>query len=230
MRTQAKRAGTLRGLALATLALSLAACASPDLDDRTTGAVPLDYRERHPIVITDKTRTLDVPVGQGDAVLPEGTRDTILGFLARYRAESTGVIQVARPVGAANAGLAANAAAEVEELLALAGVASEDVVRGTYPVAGDAIAPVRLAYTAVRAVVGECGTWPKDLNDPANIHDNRQYHNFGCASRANLAAQIANPTDLLHPRAATPSDAGRRDVVIDTYRNSGNGAITIETQ
>ena len=219
-----------RNAVLLAFSLSLGACATPNIDDRTTGSVPLDYRERHPIVITDKTRTLDVPVGQGDAVLPEGTRDTILGFLGRYRAESTGVIQVARPVGAANAGLAANAAAEIEELLALAGVADQDVVRGTYPVAGDAIAPVRLAYTAVRAVVGECGTWPEDLNDPDTNHDNRQYHNFGCATRANLAAQIANPTDLLHPRAPTPADAGRRDAVIETYRGSGNGGIAISTQ
>ena len=211
--------------ALATLSLSLAACAAPNLDDRTTGAVPRDYRERHPIVITDETRTLDVPVGQGDAMLPEGTRDTILGFLARYRAESTGVIQIARPAGAANEGLAANAAAEIEELLVLAGVDGRDVVRGTYPVAGNAIAPVRLAFTAVRPVVGECGQWPRDLNDPDNIHDSRQYSNFGCANRANLAAQIANPTDLLHPRAMTPGDAGRRGAVVEQYRGSGNPRI-----
>ena len=210
--------------ALATVSLSLAACAGPSLDDRVTNAVPRDYRERHPIVITDQTRTLDVPVGQGDATLPEGTRDTILGFLARYRAESTGVIQIARPAGAANAGLAANAAAEIEELLVLAGVDGRDVVRGTYPVAGDAIAPVRLAYTAVRAVVGECGQWPRDVNDPASQHDNRQYANFACANRANLAAQIANPTDLLHPRASTPSEPGRRGAVIEAYRGSGNPA------
>ena len=216
----------VRGIALAALA-TLAACANPNLDDRTTGAVPLDYRERHPIIITDRTRTLDVPVGQGDAMLPEGTRDTVLGFLARYRAESTGVIQIARPIGAANAGLAANAAAEVEDLLSLAGVPNENIVRGTYPVAGDAIAPVRLAYTAVRAGVGECGTWPRDLNDPANIHDSRQYHNFACANRANLAAQIANPTDLLHPRAPSPSDPARRATVIEGYRGSGNGSVSV---
>ena len=214
--------GRIAPLLLASLAVSLSACAGPNVDDRTTGSVPLDYRERHPIVITDKTRTLDVPVGQGDAALPEGTRDTILGFLGRYRAESTGVIQIARPAGAANAGLAANAAAEIEELLAMAGVDGRDIVRGTYPVAGDAIAPVRLAYTAVRAVVGECGQWPTDVNDPALIHDNRQYDNFACANRANLAAQIANPTDLLHPRAVTPSDAGRRSTVIEGYRGGGN--------
>ena len=172
-------------------------------------------------------RTLDVAVGQGDAQLPENTRETVLGFLARYRAESEGVIQVSRPQGSANAGSAAHAATEVEELLKLAGVPSHRIVRSSYPVAGDAIAPVRLAYTAVRSTVADCGKWPEDLASAEQNHDNRNYHNFGCATQANLAAQIANPNDLLHPRERTPIDGGRANEVIDGYRENGNGALTI---
>ncbi|GAI42846.1 unnamed protein product, partial [marine sediment metagenome] len=36
----------------------------------------------------------------------------------------------------------------------------------------------------------------------------------------NLAAQIANPADLLGPRASTTIDAERRGKVIDAYRNA----------
>ena len=216
-----------KGLALALLTSVIAGCASPSPEDRiTTGSVePRDFRERHPIVITDDTRVLDVPVGQGDARLPEGTRETVLGFLARYRVESEGVIQISRPAGAANAGTAANAAREIGELFDLAGVPGHLVVRSTYNVEGDAIAPVRLAYTAVRATVADCGEWPRDLLDPAVTHDNRNYHNFGCATQNNLAAQIANPTDLLHPREATPVDASRRNSIVDDYRSDGNGTL-----
>ena len=213
------------GATVGLLAASLTACASPNFDDRSTGSVPRDFRERHPVVITDATRVLDVPVGQGDARLPEGTRETVLGFLARWRAESEGVIQVSRPVGAANAGTAANAANEVAELFNMAGVPAGLVVRSTYPVASDAVAPVRIAYTAVAATVADCGLWPEDLASKEQNHDNRNYHNFGCATQKNLAAQLANPTDLLGPREASPIDASRQNEIIEDYRDNGNPTV-----
>ena len=212
----------LRLAALATLALGTA-CAQPNYDDRVTGSVgPLDFRERHPIVLTDQTRVLDVPLGVGDAVLPGGTRETILGFLARYRAESEGVIQISRPVKSGNEALAASAAAETAELLELAGVPRGLIVRSTYDANGASTGPLRLAYTALRGQVAQCGQWPEDALDPSFNHDNRNYHNFGCATQANLAAQIANPTDLLHPRAPTPMNAARENNVIGSYEANGN--------
>ena len=216
-----------RGLALLALATATAAtagCAKPNFDDRVTGALSRDHRERHPIVVTDQTRVLDVPVGVGDAVLPNGTRETILGFLARYRAESEGVIQISRPTGAGNEATAAAAAAEAAELLSLAGVDGGLIVRTTYDAGGASSGPIRLAYTAIRAQVHGCGQWPEDLASGPMNHDNRNYHNFGCANRANLAAQVANPTDFLHPRAPTPPDAGRENAIIGEWRSEGNPA------
>jgi pilus assembly protein CpaD len=35
---------------------------------------------------------------------------------------------------------------------------------------------------------------------------------------ANIAAQVANPEDLLGPRPETPIDSGRRATVLDKYR------------
>ena len=218
--TVAVRAAGLLALALAT------GCGKANYDDRSTGSIPLDFRERHPIVITDQTRVLDVPVGVGDAVLPDGTRETILGFLARYRAESEGVIQISRPVGSGNEATAAAAASETASLLALAGVDAGLIVRTTYDAGGASSGPIRLAYTAIRGTVGPCGQWPEDLASPEQNHDNRNYHNFGCATQANLAAQIANPTDLLHPRAPSPLDAGRENAIIAEVRESGNPAPT----
>ena len=217
------------GLALIALA-AVAGCAKPNYDDRITGSIARDYRERHPIVVTDQTRVLDVPVGIGDAVLPNGTRETILGFLARYRAESEGVIQISRPVGAGNEATAAAAAAETAELLSLAGVDHGLIVRTTYDAGGASSGPIRLAYTAIRAQVANCGQWPEDLTDGKLNHDNRSYHNFGCATQANMAAQIANPTDLLHPRAPSPIDAGRENAIIADARADGNPASGIGAQ
>ena len=48
--------------------------------------------------------------------------------------------------------------------------------------------------------------------------ENKHYANFGCSYQNNLAAQIANPADLLGPRKQTPIDAENRGVVIDDYQ------------
>ena len=88
---------------------------------------------------------------------------------------------------------------------------------------GDA-APIRLSYTAITAKTAPCGNWPKDL--VANTIENKNYENFGCASQANLAAQIANPMDLLGPRAMSPIDAVQRGEVIKDYRGVSTGTET----
>ena len=49
--------------------------------------------------------------------------------------------------------------------------------------------------------------------DPQNL----PYPNLGCATQSNLAAVVANPRDLLEPRASTPRSSERRDVVWDKY-------------
>jgi pilus assembly protein CpaD len=40
---------------------------------------------------------------------------------------------------------------------------------------------------------------------------------MGCATQRNLAAMVADPEDLLHPRAETPRPSERRDVVWGKY-------------
>ena len=77
-----------------------------------------------------------------------------------------------------------------------------------------AVAPVRLAYSTVTAQVKGCGQWPADLTESAQ---SRNYHNFGCASQNNLAQMVANPADLLGPRASGPIEPGRRTTVIGNY-------------
>ena len=48
--------------------------------------------------------------------------------------------------------------------------------------------------------------------------ENKHYANFGCSYQNNVAAQIANPADLLGPRKQTPIDAANRSAVIDDYQ------------
>ena len=71
------------------------------------------------------------------------------------------------------------------------------------------------------ATAGECGDWPANIG--GSVNSNIDYDNFGCATQANLAAVVANPADLLTPRASAPADQQRRAVVYENYRN---GKIT----
>ncbi len=59
-----------------------------------------------------------------------------------------------------------------------------------------------------------CGHW----DDLTATGANDSYANFGCAVNANMAAQIARPSDIAHPRAEDAPDSERRLIVLDKYR------------
>src|SRR5690606_853118 len=129
---------------------------------------------------------------------------------------------VAAPTISANAGTANALKAQVRKVLIDAGVKSSRIVMTAYdPAVANASAPIELSFVAVTAITGDCGQWPTDLFGPS-ISDNTNWENFGCASQQNLAAQIANPNDLVGPRGMTPIDAQRRAEVIRVYREGGN--------
>ena len=81
--------------------------------------------------------------------------------------------------------------------------------------APDPRAPVLAGFTTVQAHVPRCGAAGDNL---ARVGPGQTPSNFGCAVNANLAAQIADPRDIISPRPMTPADAGRRAVVFDNYR------------
>lgn len=197
--------------------LSLSGCGGMGKDSMSTGSIPDDYRTRHPIVVTDVQHSLDLPVAQGSNRMTIGMSDTVTGFAQDYRNASTGYVQVMVPQGSANATAAASVVRQVRGVLIAKGVPATKIIERPYQAQaqGDA-APIRLSYVATTAVAGPCGQWPEDLaNDTTQ---NKNWENFGCASQANLAAQLANPSDLIAPRGMTPIDADRRTQVINNYR------------
>ena len=209
-------------LMIASLAV-LAGCGT-NPDRSATGSIPDDYRTRHPIVLTESQHTLDVPVASGDRELTVAMRDNIRGFAMDYTSKSRGIIQIMVPHGSANAGAASILRKDIRSTLVDAGVARSRIIETRYAASahGDA-APIRLAFVAMTAKTNTCGQWPEDLIE--NTVENRQYYNFGCATQANLAAQIANPMDLVAPRGMSPIDAERRAVVIEDYRSDGMGEL-----
>jgi pilus assembly protein CpaD len=200
-------------LAVAAVAL-LAGCANRD--SVTVGAIPDDYRTNHPIVISEKDQKLDLPVAAGDRGMTRSQRQTLLGFLDGYDRSAAPVLTILVPSGSANEIAAAAAGREFAKLAIANGVRSNRVIVTSYQAgAAETSSPVRIAYTSIRAQTGKCGRWPKDISPDS---ENKHYADFGCSYQNNLAAQMANPADLLGPRKTSDIDAENRSAVIDTYR------------
>ncbi len=215
-----RRAGLVLGL-LTTAALAQG-CAR---DPMSTGAIPDDYRTRHPITLSEAQHSLDIPVSSGDNRLTVGMADNIKGFAQSYTATSSGVVQIQVPTGSANSAAASILKRQIRSVLNSSGIPAGKIVETHYGAAptGDA-APIRLSFIAMTAMTGQCGQWPDDLSN--NTYSNKNWYNFGCASQNNLAAQVANPMDLVGPRGMSPIDAERRSVVIGNYRAGKTTATT----
>lgn len=214
--TAGRRTRLIAAVSLTLLSAGLiAGCGTKD--NLSTGSLPDDYRTRHPIVIGQADHAIDIPIASGDVRLPQGTRDVIRGFASRYANTASGPVYVLLPSGSPNAHSASRMRGEIAAVLRSSGIPAGRLAFQSYEADPQAVsAPVRLVYSAVTAQAGPCGEWPSDLVN--NTMQNRNYENFGCASQANLAAQIANPLDLVGPRAMSPIDAAQRSQIIKDYR------------
>ena len=207
--------------ALGMAAMLLQACGTPQ-DGLKTGSIPDDYRTKHPIVLAEVQQQIDIPIASQDRSLSIGTQDVISGFMSEYRARSSGILTILYPSGSVNAAAAQGMRRQFRQLALQTGIPSGRIHEATYQASPDGgLAPVRLTYNAVKATTHPCGEWPSDI---LHTTDNTNWENFGCATQSNLAAQIANPTDLVAPRGMTPIDAKRRTTVIGLYRDGKSTA------
>jgi len=209
-------------IALVALALALGGCSHTEATREVTGAIPNDYRQRHPIAIEESNRSVVIFVGHGRGGLSASQRSDVAGMAASWLEEGTGVLHIDVPVGTPNARAAAETVREVRSMLSQAGLPVRAVTVHAYrPGNSRFLPPVRLTYSRIAAVAGPCGTWPEDLGPTLNNRrwfDNTDYYNFGCAYQRNLAAMVDNPADLEQPRSETPIYAMRRADVLEKYR------------
>ncbi len=114
------------------------------------------------------------------------------------------------PRGPADTAVAGRTADAAQAVLTVAGAL---VLRATYD-SDDPKAPLLVSFDYEKAVVPRCGRW----DDLTATGANDSYANFGCSVNANLAVQIARPSDIDHPRAEDAPDSERRLIVLDKYR------------
>ncbi len=201
------------GLGVALAAALLAGACAGKRDLAETG-VPVDVRERHPIVLRDAPRSLDVFVGRAGGGLDDRQAEDVAEFAREYRRSGKGGLIAQVPTGTRREMAAHDTLNGIRSALARGGVPGNALSVTTYPVADAHLAsPIRLTFASLQArLPHDCGQWPADtgVSSFKNDMSNGPYWNFGCSSQATLAAQVADPVDLVRSRSEGRPDIAKR--------------------
>ncbi len=209
------RAALLLGLA----SVAMAGCQT---DRIVTGTVPSDYRDRHPIQVNEGARSVQMYVGSGRVGLTPEQRALAGGFASQWRRYGSGPMTIELPAGVANEVSSSRTVRELRSLLVSSGVNPRAIQIQAYRADTPAnAAPIRLTFATITAsVASRCHAGQDNLGTTPNFEGAQNYpsRNFGCATQHNLAVSVANPEDLVQPRAEQPAYAGRRKTVLEKYR------------
>jgi pilus assembly protein CpaD len=185
-------------------ALSSAGCTTQEIADETQ-YVPNSGSEQYPIKVAKGPVSIDV--SSADGTLQPAQINRVSAFARQASSAGLTPVTVSRPSGG---GKSSRVAYEVANLLAQQGVPAQLIKIRTYRASGSA--PVKISYSTTRATVRPCGDWSIDVT---NSRSNEIATNHGCAVQSNMAAMIANPNDLLTPRATTPALGSTRVDAVD---------------
>jgi len=219
-----------RGL-LAALALSLGLAGCGVDRFAANPQEPYDYRLRHPIVLADKARTLDIFVGANAGPLDPRQREDLQAFVREFRAHGKGMMTAFVPVGSTDPGADARGITAIRA--ALSGPKGHVPLSvQSYMVEDPSLAaPIRLSFAELAAKVPHpCGQWPKDLSGSSTREgiENNQYWNFGCSGQQNLTVLVADPIDLVRPHVEDRIDVVKRTNEIEKLRKGEDPATTYD--
>src|SRR5215469_13032889 len=196
-----------RGLCLSAVLLA-GSCTTEfhkDLDNFDDPAV------NHPITVEPSYQSLKLSYSATG--LDAADREKLDSFVTDYRMHGNGKISIAVPGGAGMQQAVTALADRINEL----GVSRDRIL-----VAATQGAQVEVNYISYQARTTGCD-WSEDLSYTA---ENRTAANLGCANQHNLAAMVADPRDLVGPRAMDGGDAVRRQTVITNYEKGQSSGAT----
>lgn len=198
----------------ASVFLALAACSS-----LTNGPEQaFNPRERFPVSVEPRMASLRIPYDGPRTGLDASANAQIARFAKDYLDRGAGAIAVSASTRYPQA------PGEVAERLVTLGIPRAKILVGNQD-AADPQDGIKISYIRYEAEAPPCGDWSVNLGD---ISKNRTSPNFGCATQHNLAAQVADPRDLVAPWPMDPDDAQRRLTVLDKYRR-GETTISEKT-
>lgn len=211
--------------ALLCAAATLSGCGTTDRIV-TTSIPEEDYHVRHPIVLAETAHNVDIFPSLTAQGLDLRSEAQVRTFAADYRETGHGPVTVLVP--SRGQAYAQHKVEAIRAQLAHAGIGAPVQVT-TYSVVNPSLAsPIRLSFIGTKAQVAhKCGQWPNDLASGSSIEgwENKPYWNLGCTTQAVLAAQVADPRDLVGPTADDPPDTLLRSRSISQLRK-GSDPIT----
>jgi pilus assembly protein CpaD len=201
--------------------LALGACATPE----QAAKMPVLPSEHYAIEVTPAPQELKLAPHAGG--LSNNQADALNAFVHDWMIAQGGEITLKAPEHGDSPDGAYRTVTAARDFLVAQGVAADKVRIVGYEAGADPHAPIVVGYLRYKANGPQCG---RSWGDIANDNDNRAYPEFGCSITANVAAQIANPADLLAARASDPPDAERRQTVTDKYRQGGTTSTPADAQ
>jgi len=196
-------------------ALAAGSCATPY--NSNDGPME-DPAVNHPIVVEPNYRSLKLAFSAPNAGLMPDDSQHFDDFVADFMQHGSGSISITVPAGRDSSATIAY----FGERIASSGVPRDRILVGTREAAGGDTR-VELGFISYHASTAPCGDWSASWTDTAANHVTP---NFGCAVQHNIAAQVADPRDLMGSQPLAAGDAARRAVVYDNYKNGKPTAAT----
>ena len=203
---------------------ALAACAT---DSKDTGgpAASLTPTEQYPM--TADQHPDEVKLAPHTAGLSPAQQEALAALYGRWNETGGGMVTIKTPLTGGDPAAAYYTSEASRAFLIGLGLPADRVVRAGYDAQDQGVAPIVVSYAAYEAVIPECG---RKIGNLTSTGSNKPSGNFGCAVSANMAAQIADPGDIVAPRAEGPADATRRMTVLDKYRKGETSSTAADTQ
>lgn len=208
--------------------MTLGACASSAPTSLDTTYLEGSALSRNEIGVAKRTEFLEVTLDPSASELAEADRARIRNFVGTYAQTGHGPLVLSLPAASANPQLAVTAVAEARTIAWENGI-RYDEIEGKAHGEGEAFSqPMILAFQAYDAVAPECLS--KAALDFSDVASNNNLPTLGCSVRTNLAAMIADPSDVLGNRPLSTGDAGRREVIMEKFRNGESTAAVRSAQ
>jgi len=208
-------------IAVMLLAGPLGACGRYKHVD-VTSSIPDDYHQRHPIVLANAPKRLDVFLVGVSGRLDRRQFKDVKAFATDYERHGQGALTALLPIGA-NQKQTRDTLSAIRQVLVQSGVHGSMIV-GHYNVVDPRLAsPIQLSFLKLQAnVASTCGQWPADLASGSSSEgwSNRTYYNFGCATQKDFAMQVDDPRDLVRARTEDPGDVQMRTRAIGLIRGT----------
>ena len=184
------------------------------LDPPPPNHVFTDPSIRFPISVTSQPVSIDIHVAGSKDGLSGVTRRDVSKFLMSYRRSGARELYLSAPSPHRRSPLMSSTITELWDIFEEEGVDGSNVRIHDPGISFISKPWITLTYYKDTALAPPCDIWEHNLSDD---RDNTPFDNLGCSQRANLAAMVAYPSDLVVQRGMSDRSNPRRAQIMDQY-------------